>query len=131
MLRQHLSAPDSHTIELVAAGTALHRVIPMRGLLQEVRITQEAPTPLYIDSASTVFVAMNRASIKRSVWLRRRALVVQEGVTMGEVVPIKIGERDNCSDAETKYLIYSVWRRHMHYTHNEPGDPPECVIKRA
>jgi hypothetical protein len=124
--RQHLAAPESHTIEIVAAGTALHRIIPIRGILQELHIIQEMPMPLYIDSASTVFVAMDRASVKRSIWLRRRAVIVQEGVELGEILPTKISERDNCSDVETKYLIFKIWARHMHYTHNLPGDAPDA-----
>ena len=66
----------------------------------------------------------NRAAVKRSVWLRRRAVVVQEGVELGEIYPTKISERDNCSDPFTKYLVFHVWRRHMHYVHNTPGEPP-------
>ena len=66
MQRQHLTAPESHTIELVAAGTALHRIIPIRGILQELYIIQERPTPLYMDSMSTLYVALDRAAVKKS-----------------------------------------------------------------
>ena len=38
--RQHLVAPDSTTAETTAGGTILHRVYPIRGLLQELHIPQ-------------------------------------------------------------------------------------------
>ena len=44
-LRQHLTAPDSHTAEITAGGTMLHKLIPIRGLLQELMIPQLKPTP--------------------------------------------------------------------------------------
>ena len=46
----------------------MHRIVPMRGILQEARIPQVAPTPCWMDSASTIFVAENRAAPKKSAW---------------------------------------------------------------
>ena len=120
MQRQHLVAPESHTIELVAAGTALHRIIPVRGLLQELFIIQELPTPLWMDSLSTWFVALDKAAVKKSIWLRRRAVMLQDGVDQGEVRPLKIAGEDNLADVETKYLVFHVWRRLMAEANNLP-----------
>ena len=51
---------------------------------------------------------------------------------MGETDPVKIEEFNNFSDPQTKYLVYRVWIRHLHYTHNLKGDPPPPVdIRRA
>ena len=47
----------------------------------------------------------------------------------GECDPIKIEEYNNFSDPQTKYLVYRVWMRHLHYTHNLAGDPPPPVDK--
>ena len=107
----------------------MHKIVPLRGLLTEMRVPQELPTPLYIDSASTVFVAQNRAAVKKSAWIRRRAEVLTEAFTMGECNPCKISEQDNIADPQTKYLIHRVWYRHLHYTHNLPGEPPAPVEK--
>ena len=104
-------------------------VVPLRGLLTEMRIPQEQGTPLYIDSASTVFVAQSRGAVKKSAWIRRRAEVLTEAFDMGECDPRKIEEYNNFSDPETKYLVYRVWMRHLHYTHNLDGEPPPPVIK--
>ena len=118
-----------HANEVLAAGTIMHKIVPLRGLLTECRIPQELPTPLYIDSASTVFVAQNRAAVKKSAWIRRRAEVLTEAFTMGECDPRKIDEQDNIADPQTKYLVRNVWCRHLHYTHNLPGEPPPPVDK--
>merc|ERR1711983_107840 len=107
----------------------MHKVVPLRGLLTEFRIPQELPTPLYIDSASTIFVAQSRAAVKKSAWIRRRAEVLQEAFDLGECDPIKIEEYNNFADPQTKYLNHKTWSRHLHYTHNLDGDPPPPVIK--
>ena len=123
--RQHLASPDTHAAELAAAGTIMHRIIPMRGVLQEARIPQVAPTPCWMDSASTIFVAENRAAPKKSAWTRRKAEVLTESYEHGEVSPEKLEDPENFADPQTKYLTYKVWRRHLHYTHNLEGDAPE------
>ena len=70
--RQHLASSDMHKAEITAAATVMHRVVPARGLLQEARIPQERATPIWIDSASTIFVATNRSAPKKSTWVRRK-----------------------------------------------------------
>ena len=81
----------------------MHKIVPLRGLLTEMRIPQEQGTPLYIDSASTVFVAQSRGAVKKSAWIRHRAEVLTEAFDMGECDPRKIEEYNNFSDPETKY----------------------------
>ena len=120
--RQHLAGPDTHSLEVVAAGTVMHHLVPLRGLLQEARVPQVAASPTYIDSASTVFVAKGRAAPKKSAWIRRRVEVLNDNFEEGEADPIAI--EDNFADPQTKRLTYKPWERHRHYTHNLPGDPP-------
>ena len=55
-VRQHLTSPDSHTAEIVAASSAQHDIVPKRGLQQEIHIPSTEPTILYCDSQSAVFV---------------------------------------------------------------------------
>ena len=81
--RQHLTAPDMHAKEVFAAGTVMHKIVPIRGLLTEWRVHQDRPTPTYIDSASTIFVAQSRGAVKKSAWIRRRAEVLQEAFDLG------------------------------------------------
>ena len=96
----------------------------MSGVLQEVRIRCGARVPFYLDSKTTVFVAKTDTAIKKSVWLIRRAAVLEDGVVHGEIEPYHISEKDMVADPFTKYLPLEVWRRHMHYVLNLPGDLP-------
>ena len=115
--RQHITAPDSHTSEITAAGAAVYSAVMLRAGCQEMHILQEFPTPIYCDSASTLFVANDSGSIKKSAWSRRRAIVLRKSVMMGEIAFIKIGERDNVADGLTKPIVHDVFARHLEHTH--------------
>ena len=91
---------------------------------QELHICLGSATPLYFDSLSTVFVANSDQAEKKSIWLRRRAAVLQEGHDHNEIVPIHISGTDMVADAFTKYLVLRVWLRLMHYACNVSGDAP-------
>ena len=93
-------------------------------------IPQVAPTPCWMDSASTIFVAENRAAPKKSAWTRRKAEVLTEAYENGEVAPEKCEDPENFADPQTKYLTYKTWARHLHYTHNFKGDPPPRAEKK-
>ena len=56
--------------------------------------------------------------MKKSVWIARRVIVLQDGVQNGEILPIHISEAIMVADPYTKYLPYSVWHRHMAYALN-------------
>ena len=43
--RQHLATPDMHANEVLAAGTIMHKIVPIRGLLTEFRIPQKSSVP--------------------------------------------------------------------------------------
>ena len=116
--RQHLASPDAHTSEVVAAGTAVHRAVPIRELLHEALVLQTHPMGLFLDSISTIHVANDEAAAKESVWMIRRAVVIQEAVELEVVRAIKIPESDNAADPLTKYLKHSTWARHMMYLLN-------------
>ena len=83
------------------------------GLLDELRIVQESPTIVYCDSASAIFVAEDSASVKRSVWIHRRAAVLREMVDMGEVKFVKVHEKDNCADGLTKPIKTATLAHHL------------------
>ena len=117
--RQHLAASDMHKMEITAAATVMHRMIPVRGVLQEARVPQELGTPIYIDCAAP----------KKSTWVRRKSEELNECHELGRSEPIKIDECDNFADPQTKYLTTKVWLRHLHYTHNISGEPPPVAAK--
>ena len=115
--RQHLISPDSHTAEITAGGTILHRVIPLVGILQECLIPQLHPVPTYTDSQSTIFAANTAAAAKYSVWLNRRTAVIREAVDMGLVRLLKISDANNCSNYFTKPVTTQVMQHYFSYTH--------------
>jgi hypothetical protein len=115
---QQCKAGETHTTEVVAGGTALTRIITARGLLQEMHYPQNRPTPTFTDSATSIFVANDDGAVKRALWLRRRVLVLRDGVDTGEFEPIKIPEEDNASDVYTKYLVFQKWKRHSDFINN-------------
>ena len=116
--RQHLVSPDSHTSEVNAAGTCTNRIQTIREVLQELYIQQIHPTPLYLDSLSTTFVAADKGSVKRSQHNLRRVAVLTQATEMGDIIPIHISEKDMVADGLTKPLPRSTRLRHMAYTHN-------------
>jgi len=120
MLRQHLASPYSHSAEVTAAGTNLNTTCAGNDWLQELHIRLGKPTPFYLDSQSTVFVAKGAAAVKKTVWLTRRAAVLQEGVQHDEILPIHVSEKHMLADPFTKYLKQSVWYGHMRRIHNLP-----------
>ena len=63
----------------------------------------------------------------RGLRIRRRSEVLTGAFDMGECDPKMIEEYSNLSDPQTKYLVYRVCMRHLHYTHNLPGEPPPPV----
>ena len=69
-------------------------------------------------------MAKSDTAIKKSVWLIRRAAVLEDCVVHGIIDVYHISERDMVADPFTKYLPYNVWIRQMHYALNLPGPLP-------
>ena len=55
----------------------------------------------------------------RHGWLKRRIVVLQDAVDLGEIVPIHISESNMVADIFTKYLKLVVWLRHVAYLLND------------
>ena len=127
---QQCKAGETHTTEVVAGGTALNRIITARGLLQEMHYPQDRPTPTFTDSATSIFVANDDGALKRALWLRRRVLVLRDGVDEGEFEPIKIPEEDNAADVYTKYLVFQKWKRHTDFINNMNKQREDKAIAR-
>ena len=115
--RQHLKNPDSHIAEITAGGTCLNLAYTHRGVLGELRLPQVEPAPVYDDSRSTIFVARDAGSVKKSVWTYRRSAVVREGVDLGEVRFYKISDADNCADMFTKPVDHAKFCHLLSHTH--------------
>ena len=98
----------------------LHRLLPLRGLCQELMIPQCHPTPAYTDSQSTIFVGNRAASARLSVWLNRRSAVLREAVDGRDIRLEKVTDADNCANYFTKPVSTKVMERYFSYTHGQP-----------
>ena len=125
--RQQMRSAESHSVEAIAASTAVHRLIPLRGLLHEIGLLQPQATPLFVDSQSTVYVANDDVAAKKSIWILRRIGVVLDSVQMGDVAVIKINRSFNVADIFTRYNTYDTWIRFMHYIENYFATLPDPV----
>jgi hypothetical protein len=65
-----------------------------------------------------------------ALWLRRRVLVLRDGVDEGEFEPIKIPEEDNAADVYTKYLVFQKWKRHTDFINNMNKQREDKAIAR-
>ena len=115
--RQHLKNPDSHIAEVTAGGTCLNLAYTHRGVMNELRLPQVEPAPVYDDSRSTIFVARDAGSVKKSVWTYRRSAVLREGVDLNEVRFYKIADEDNCADMFTKPVDHAKYCHLLSHTH--------------
>mmetsp|Transcript_38610 Transcript_38610/g.67835 ORF Transcript_38610/g.67835 Transcript_38610/m.67835 type:complete len:122 (-) Transcript_38610:10-375(-) len=77
-VRQHSIAIDAHSSECFTASTATCQAVAYRGILAELRMSQEVPTPIYSDSRSTLLVAQNSAALRKSIFILRRIQVRQQ-----------------------------------------------------
>ena len=60
------------------------------------------------------------ASVKRSVWLNRRAAVLREFVDTSEVTFMKIDDPDNVANYFTKPVSAHTMQHYFQYTHLPP-----------
>ena len=103
--RQHSTAIDAHQSECYTASTAIAQAIPFRGILVEWGISQEVPTPVVVDSRSTILVARDRAAMKKSLYIMRRVLFMQETLADEEVECYSCKGTMNLADPFTKPIF--------------------------
>ena len=116
--RQHHVSPDVHAGEVHAGCYAVAKLLPIRGLLHEIGVHQLLPTPVYFDSASTIFVVRNEMAVRRSAWLLSKLAFVHEASENKQIDGRKIGTEDNSADGKTKFIDVKKYWRHLTYTHN-------------
>ena len=114
-LRQHTKAPNSHSVEVVAASSNLYSTIMASDLLQEVHVQIGAAVPFYLDSSSTHAISHSEMAPKKSLWQRRRSAVVVEGAESKTISPLLITDEEMVADAMSKYVPYAKWKRMMAY----------------
>ena len=82
----------------------LNKLVPIIGLMSELRIPILRATPVFVDSQSMLFIANDQAAVKRSVWILRLAAVLREFVDQQVVEFFKVGDPDNVANMLTKPL---------------------------
>ena len=112
---QHSVALTILDSEGMSATANAAMTVPIRMVLRALGIPVAAPTPLFVDNESAVAVALDDASMKRSLYLVRRIWYLQELVANGEVLPISCEGRFNLADQLTKLAgftkaVYATWR---------------------
>ena len=103
--RQHSIAMGAHETECFTASTAAAQTIPFRGILTELGIFQQVPTPIVVDSRSTLLVARDRAAMKKCLYIMRRVLFMQECVADGDVEFYSCKGKMNLADGFTKAIF--------------------------
>ena len=120
-IRQHHASTSVHDSEVHAACTAVAKLLPIRGLAHEMRVPQVGPSPMWFDSASTIFVVRDEMSMRRSAWLLGKVKFMQDASKDGEIDARKVVTDDNTADSKTKYVGNKTYWRHLLYTHNIPS----------
>ena len=102
--RQASMAISAHDTECFTASTGAAQSYPIRGILQELKILQIHPSPIFTNSASTRLVANYEAALKRSIYIARRILYMREGVSENEYSFHQCIGATNPSDPNTKVV---------------------------
>ena len=106
--RQHSIAIDAYASEVYTLSTGAAQAMVFRGILSELGISQELPTPVYSDSRSAVLVATGEASLRRSLYVARRILFLKETVDEDEIAVYACKGRNNPANPFTKANITTI-----------------------
>ena len=120
--REKIKTTGAHSCESGAAITLLHRLQPIRGLLQELMLPQSMPTPVYTDLASVLFISGGGSSIKHTPWLLGRMAVLLEAVDFGYIRLRKVAGTMNPTNSLTKHTTFREHSRDMAYFMNRLSD---------
>ena len=114
--RQHSIAISAYDSEMFTASSASAMCTPFRGILTELMIIQRFGTPCFVDSSSTILCSESRAALKKSIYLMRRALYLQEQVDHGNFKCIKVAGDQNFADPFTKAItVIKTFFAHRRY----------------
>ena len=103
--RQHSIAIDAYSSEVFTASSAAAQTMTYRGILTELGVVQEVPTPVVTDSRATVLVARSKEAMKKSIYLMRRVLFLQECVEDEEIQVYSCKGKFNLADVFTKAVF--------------------------
>jgi hypothetical protein len=104
-----LGTSDSELYEMSRAVAAL---IGFRQFMTEIGLPQTRPSRCNCDNMAVVLKADSAASDKKSMYMKRRNVFVQEAQMNGEIDVVHIPGEDNRADILTKPLAYTLFAKH-------------------
>jgi hypothetical protein len=110
--RQHCIALSSTEAEVMAASQTATEIFYFQGILRDLGMYQEEPTPLYIDNTGAEELARELKSCSRSRHITRRNLKVREFEADGIVRVARVATDDNPANIMTKPLLKPAFIRH-------------------
>ena len=116
--RLQYQCTSTHHAEVGAGNVMVMKLIPEIELANELRIIQSDPCPIYCDSKTTVLISLEAASVRRSAFLLRKMLFMQECSSQLILKFYQIPEKDNIADEMTKYIVLAKWKAHLMYANN-------------
>ena len=87
----------------------------IRGLMQELGVALDGPSPVWNDNESAVKMCADAGSLKRSAYILRRIHFVIELVRSGEFTIKHQPGKKMPADSLTKHLAATVQWLHYHY----------------
>ena len=110
--RQHCIALNVTEAEVIAASQTATEIFYFRGILRNLGMYQEEPTPFYIDNTRTEELARELKSCSRLRHITRRNLKVREFEADGIVRVARVATDNNPADIMTKPLLKLAFIRH-------------------
>ena len=98
--------------------TGMHHTIPLRGLVHELMIPQEDPTPIFTDAAAVLASASGGASLRHTPWLLARTAIVVEATEEKILSVRKIDGKKNPVNSFTKYTAHEENTRDIDFLTN-------------
>lgn len=111
VLKFHLWS--SHEGETVVASECTREVVHQRGLCEDMAITQQGPTDLYVDNEQTFIHAQEVRLTDKSKHIRLRDWYVRERHMEGDIRVLKAKGSDLVIDCLTKQLPIPQHNRHF------------------
>ena len=112
---QSITAQSSTEAEFIAAVTAAKTARYLRSVLTELGFSQEEPTHIYEDNASTIEIVNAQKPTERSRHMEIRYFAIQDWKEAGDIKLLHIPGIINPADDLTKPLGWVLHARHARY----------------
>ena len=108
--RQHCVTLSSAEAEYLAASVAAREVIYLRDLLESMGYGVPGPTPMLLDSKSTIDLALDPVAFKKTKHILRHAFYLRDVVSRRILTPSHVPTEEQLADVLTKPLPPALHR---------------------